>query len=379
MALHQVLDGSIGQHDAACFAGSPRLRISCRMLQQQARRFMSGFPGHTSYAVKANDHPGIIRLLGQSGLTTFDVASLGEMASVKNQQPSARLHYHNPARSKEETRIAIERFGCRRFAVDHPNELQHITQLVPNRQDTEIAIRFRDNVPTGAVQAFQSKFGVGRNEAGTMLKTAAQAGFRVGLTFHPGSQTLGPEPYERHIAIAANISRQCQVELDFLNVGGGFPAEYLGLTSSTLETFFDRIAAAHSSCFAGTAPTLECEPGRAMVAKSGTLQVAIKAVRTDRRELFLNDGIYGGLMEPYLFSELRPQYIHFPRQDAALQQRDWKVYGPTCDPADVLPFTLHLDHEPSEGDRIDFLNMGAYSTATATRFNGFGGLETVFV
>ncbi len=357
----------------------PQLRISSAILAKQAQRFLNRFPGTTSFAVKANDDPAIVSQLANSGIAHFDVASIPEMASISKIAPSARLHYHNPVRSTEELQIALTQHRCRRFAVDHFDELEKITAHVDEPGEIEIAIRFRDAAPSQAVQAFSSKFGASELEAAQLLQRAQRYGFKTGLTFHPGSQTLTPEPYVQHIETAARISKTSGINPDFLNVGGGFPANYTGLNSPPLEVFFADISSATAQNFGKDVPLLECEPGRSLVAEAGTLTTTIKAVRSDRREFFLNDGIYGGLMEVSQFPKLQPRYalksVHHEPHD--LEQ--WTVYGPTCDPIDVLPFKLRLPGNVAEGTQLSFYGVGAYSTATATRFNGYGRIDVVVV
>lgn len=351
----------------------PKLVLSSRILEKQAKRFLTGFPGSTAYAVKANDHPEIIRRLATAGIIHFDVASIPEMMTVREAVPNSILHYHNPARSDEELRLAISRFGCRRFAVDHLSELKKIRSSVTHPGETEIAIRFRDCNASQAVQAFKSKFGVAELEAAQLLQQAKAMGFKVGLTFHPGSQALDPVAYVQHIEAALRIARTAGRDPAFINMGGGFPAKYEGIDSPPLERFFSEIERSANSLFTTNTPNLECEPGRALVAEAGTLITTIKCVRHDRKELFLNDGIYGGLMEVSQFPTLKPSY-HVPDMTNG-ETQEWTVYGPTCDPVDVLPHKLVLPVAIQEGQRIEFKGVGAYSTATATRFNGYGAIE----
>ena len=353
----------------------PRLHISSKTLKHQALRFLHGFNGSTSYAVKANDNPDIIRNLHSAGISHFDVASIPEMEAVKSAAPFSRLHYHNPVRSIQELQTALLKYNCRRFAVDHLDELEKIAAIVADPSQIEIAIRFRDPAPSQAVQAFKSKFGASELEAAQLLLRAKARSFRTGLTFHPGSQTLNPEPYVHHIATASRISKTSGVKLDFLNVGGGFPANYTGLEPQPLKRYFTAIADAVARNFGSRAPLLECEPGRALVAEAGILETRIKAIRRDRCEVFLNDGIYGGLMEVSQFPDLQPQYELSGNPCPRHNLQEWTAYGPTCDPIDVLPFKLALPGNIAEGQRLNFHGVGAYSTATATRFNGYGCID----
>jgi len=366
------ISGFIERH-TSLVSTPPILEMSAKVIKQQAGTFMNGFPGKCSYAVKANPEASVIAELARAGITTFDVASPLEMQIVRNIVPQATLHYHNPVRSRQEVAIALHAYGCRRFSVDHMDALNVLCSEGIQPNEIEIAIRFRMKTQSKAVQCFKSKFGVLRDEAVLLLDAASRMGFRIGLTFHPGSQTLSPTPYLEHIEEASRISRQANKPAEFLNVGGGFPSLYKGLDAQPLSHFFSSIRSCVETHFGNQQPRLECEPGRALVARAGTLVTQIKVARDDRKELYLNDGIYGGLMEFHQFPDLAPYYSCLDTVNTDLVE--WTVYGPTCDPVDCLPSQLRLPENLQEGQNIHFHGVGAYSTATATRFNGYGAID----
>ncbi|MEM8647542.1 MAG: type III PLP-dependent enzyme, partial [Pseudomonadota bacterium] len=209
-----------------------------------------------------------------------------------------------------------------------------------------------------------------------LLRAAHDAGFACALTFHPGSQCFNPEAYSEHIAAAAKISLAAGVELMSLNVGGGFPAAYAKNELPALETYFETIGNAADLHFKGKAPPLACEPGRAMVGSCMSLLVAVKHVRPQTGEVFLQDGIYGTLME-FSQTSLRPAVRLLRNGTECLPPASFQIYGPTCDPLDRLPGEYDLPGDIREGDYLEFATMGAYSTATATRFNGYGDVKIV--
>jgi len=348
----------------------PVLRISRAVMTRQAKRFLT------------NSDPQVIRAFYLAGIKCFDVASPVEMATVRSIAPDAILHYHNPVRSRDEIAQAIHSFGCKRFAVDHMDEFEKLDSYVPNPRMVEIAVRFRIKNHQAAVQNFSSKFGTTITKSQAIMKAASRRGYRVGLTFHPGSQTVDTRPYAEQIQRAARIARTAKCKLAFLNTGGGFPAAYANLVIPPLEAFFKVIEQAARDAFSGThQPRLECEPGRALVAPAGQLETHIKAVRRENQEIFLNDGIYGGLAETAQFPAMFPQYGMPVRLSSSPKEpmMEWTAFGPTCDPADMLPRKLLLPHDIVEGERVVFRGMGAYSTATTTRFNGYGNIKTVLV
>ena len=354
----------------------PVLCFSVENLRTQTRRFQREFPGHVTYAVKANHSGRVLTTLSGLGIETFDVASLQEMELVRSRAPNAQFHYHNPVKSRREISEAYNRFGVRQFAVDDEVELAKLLDICEPRETT-LAVRFRLE-GTAAVHDFSTKFGATPPQAILLLKAASEAGFSCALTFHPGSQCYDPVAYTRHIHSAAEIARDADVELVSLNVGGGFPATYENDNLPGLEAYFTAISNAAEEAFGGSAPLLECEPGRALVASCMSLLVPVKHVRQEHRELFLQDGIYGTLME-FSQTSLRPAVTWHRTGGGRIGEKTdtFEVYGPTCDPMDRLPGRYVLPADLQEGDYLEFASMGAYSIATATRFNGYGDVRII--
>lgn len=359
---------------------APLLCFSSEAAKSGARAFLAGFPGETAYAVKANPAPELILSLAEAGLSIFDVASLAEIELVRSLAPGATVNYHNPIKSRSEISRAYRSFGVRRFAADTPEEITKIADIAGADPSLEIAIRFRLAAHGKAAHDFSSKFGATAEDASRLLGTVARAGYQPVLTFHPGSQCMDPEAYVRHIEAAGAIARKAGVTLAALNVGGGFPVRYLGAEPPALESYLSAIEAAAAAAFPGAVPHLECEPGRALSAASMSLLTRVKAVRSGSGEVFLNDGIYGSLLEVAQAPKLQPCYRVIRNgthhQGAA---RPFTVYGPTCDPLDRLPNALLLPADITEDDYIEFGPLGAYSGATSTGFNGFGRADIVAV
>lgn len=364
--------------EVAALAGleRPVFCISQASLKAQAAMFLDGFPGEVSYAVKANSSDEVIAALHDAGIQVFDVASTVEMAAVTKLCGRVEFHYHNPVKSRAEIATAWHTFDCRRFAADCAEEIAKIAQVAGPASGAEIAIRFRLTSARASVHDFTSKFGVDEAEAARLMRLAVDYGFVPVLTFHPGSQCTEPEAWTRHIEAAARIAKHSGVRLSRLNVGGGFPSRYAGSRGPALASFFDTITAAVESAFDGTPPALECEPGRALCAGSVSLLTRVKLVRSQTGDVFLNDGLYGGLMEVCQAPSLMPFY-RVIRDGRILKtaSADFTVYGPTCDPLDVLPGKLRLPADIQEDDVIEFGGIGAYGTATATCFNGYGAFD----
>ena len=349
-------------------------------LERRIKCFVDGFAGDLSYAVKANSSEELLKRAAAFGLATFDVASLGEIERVRDVFPGARLHYHNPVKSSQEISEAYFGHGCRRFAVDCLEELDKISRITGNHESVEIAVRFKMPRHAAAVYDFSSKFGASISDSAMLLRQVVARNFIPVLTFHPGSQCLEPGAWAEHVHCAAGIARAANVKLHGLNVGGGFPVNTSANKVPALSAFFAAINTAADEAFADRVPKLECEPGRAICAPAFTQLTAIKLFKQATGEVYLNDGIYGGLLETSQAADLLPVY-QLVRDGIAVEgpRKPYTIYGPTCDPLDVLPNKIALPADLREGDIIAFFQAGAYSQAMATQFNGYGASQIVTV
>ncbi len=340
-----------------------------KQLEARAQAFLSGFPGEVSYAVKANSEARVLGTLQAAGIAHFDVASLAEIASVAGCCPGATLHFNNPVKAEEAVREAYLRYGVRSFALDEMSELEKIWRCTGGDRCVTYSVRFKLGHASAAYD-FGSKFGADEDSASALLAEIRRRGAQPALTFHPGSQCTDPAVYARYISAAAEIARRADVSLAQLNVGGGFAQPYRNTPVPALEDYFCAIRASVAREFDAGIPLI-CEPGRAMVAASTSLLTRVVHVRDDGQTLFLNDGVYGGLQEQAIVD------LEFPvrawRDGQVLEGTDtsYRVFGPTCDPVDRLTRPLHLPRGLRSGDYIEFGLLGAYGSATATRFNGF--------
>ena len=147
---------------AVARALNPQQPVFCfapQALRANAARFRKGFPGEVSYAVKANSASVVIAAMAEAGIKVFDVASIAEMEVVAAAAPGARLHYHNPVKSRQEIAEASAIHGCRRFALDDVGELAKILEVVRGVAGIELAVRFRLPPHGAAAHDFSTKFG----------------------------------------------------------------------------------------------------------------------------------------------------------------------------------------------------------------------------
>jgi ornithine decarboxylase len=290
--------------------------------------------------------------------------------------PGAAMHYNNPVRSREEILHAV-RLGVKSYSVDSHSELSKLAELVPT-VGVEISVRFKLPV-NGAAYNFGAKFGATAEKASELLARVAELGFIPSLTFHPGTQCTDPMAWDSYIRMAAEIATNAGVKIARLNVGGGFPGHRLMEVAPQIDEIFAVIDAATTEAFGDDRPALVCEPGRGLVSECYAFAARVKAIR-DEEHVFMNDGMYGALAEMPLIGNIDRMEVRSPEgvvRNGELVGRI--VFGPTCDSVDRLPGDVMLPSDMVEGDFVLFYGMGAYSTVTMTRFNGFGqiGTETV--
>ena len=361
---------------------APLFCFSAAQLGERAKIFLKGFPGEVTFAVKANSSPQVIKVLADTGVKAWDVASVFEMATVSKIVPNARFHYHNPVKSRREISDAWKLYTCKRYVVDCREELAKIADVIGPAKDIEIAVRFvLPRERASSAHDFSTKFGAPDHICVELLKQVVALGYTPLLTFHPGSQCTEPHNYARHIKAAARIANTAGVVIPKLNVGGGFPANYMLSTAPEPQIFFKVIEEAVTKAFGqDKRPKIECEPGRGLVATCMSLLTRVKLVCTDGDDIFINDGVYGGLMEYMQVPDLEPPFrVIRDGKFIEGETKSFKVFGPTCDPLDVLPHRLDILATLREDDYIEFGSLGAYGLATMTNFNGYGGNAIVAV
>lgn len=348
-----------------------------------ARCFVENFPGTTLYAVKANPTPDLIRLLWAAGVTHYDVASIAEMRAVAQILPQATLCYMHPIKAAAAIAEAYHEHGVRSFALDSLEELEKITRATENASDLNLLVRVR--VPAHHSKlSLAAKFGIEAMQAAPLLMAARQVADALGLTFHVGSQAMTPYAYAaalEHLRMAIVAAR---VMIDIVDVGGGFPSLYPGMSPPPLDSYFDLIARNFESLPISYSAELWCEPGRALAAEYSSLLVRVEK-RCDQI-LYINDGAYGALFDaahldwrfPVAWLDTGQGTQTDTRPDSRGLQ-PFSFYGPTCDDIDYMVGPFFLPENVQADDFIEIGMTGAYGCAMRTCFNGFGASSVVQV
>ncbi|MGE3773849.1 MAG: type III PLP-dependent enzyme [Gammaproteobacteria bacterium] len=338
------------------------------VLRRQVRRFCALFPGTVLYAVKCNPHPLVLDALYDAGIAHFDTASLPEIAAVAERYGDATCYFMHPVKSRAAIQAAYGIYGVRHYVVDHPVELAKLLDETPAR-DLTIVVRLKTPADPRTVYDLSSKFGCDVDTAVGLLGTIDAAGCHGGLAFHVGSQCGAPGAYATALALVGEVIARVGRAPALVDVGGGFPAEYVGTGVPALEVYLAEVRAGLARLALPPDTALLAEPGRVLVADACSLLVQIQLRKA--HALYLNDGIFGSLSEMALSSLRMPIRLIRRGGTPAKDTQAFMLYGPTCDSLDVLPGQFELPADAREGDWLEIGQLGAYSNALTTRFNGF--------
>ncbi|GAA0741868.1 type III PLP-dependent enzyme [Sphingomonas sp. ABOLD] len=340
-----------------------------------ARFFAEKFPGRSMYAVKANPSPDLIRILWESGITHFDVASIAEVRLVAGVAPQATLCFMHPVKAEEAIAEAYFEHGVRVFSLDSMEELDKIVRATKGATDLTLCVRLRVSSDHSKL-SLASKFGVGPGESKDLLIAVRQVADALGICFHVGSQAMSPEAYANAMERARAAIVEAGVTVDVVDVGGGFPSSYPGMEPPPLERYFATIHRAFESLPISYSAELWAEPGRALCAEYSSLIVRVERRRGD--ELYINDGAYGALFDAAHIGWRFPVRL-LREPDSNAKDMGFSFYGPTCDDMDRMAGPFELPADIQAGDYIEIGMLGAYGAAMRTGFNGFTAGDTVIV
>ena len=295
--------------------------------------FKNNFPGSILYAVKTNPNEKVVRHIGENGINKFDVASINEIKLIKKIFPEARIYYMNTIKSREHIQEAYFNYGVRDFVLDTKEELQKIIEVTNNAKDLTLYIRVSISNEHAEIDLSQ-KFGALPSEALGLLRLAKAHAKKVGLSFHVGSQCMHPISYAKGISEVGNIIKKTKIIPDIINVGGGFPSIYPDLQPQPLENYINEIKKAFDLLKLNNKPELLCEPGRALVAESGSS--IVKVVLRKKQKLYINDGTYGSLFDAGVLNFVLPTRMISNGRMTSKKLTSFSLYGPTCDSADFM-------------------------------------------
>src|SRR5262252_4323136 len=362
--------------------GTPVVIIDHDVIRANYAAFKRHLPKVQAYfAVKANAEPAIVRTLYQAG-ASFDVASLPEFMlvydNIKHLSPKAqqdfiwdKIIYANPTKPKE-TLQALDQYKPL-VTYDNLAELKKIKEYAPH---AGVVLRLR--VPnTGSMVELSSKFGCDPGEAVDLIHAAFELGLVAeGISFHVGSQCTNFQNFVQAMDISAAVMKEAKSrghEIKILDIGGGFPAPY-NQHVKPFSALAKKINAEIERLFPKDIQIL-AEPGRFLVATAATSVARIigKAVRDGKLCYYIDDSVYH-TFSGIIFDHCQYHLNTFKKGKTEI----CAVFGQTCDALDKISLSEELPELEVE-DLVYSENIGAYSNASATWFNGFAPAKVVHV
>ena len=342
--------------------------IRRKSIQLASKYFKNKFPGKILYAVKTNPHPIVLQTIIESGINNFDIASIKEIETIKKINPNAICSYMHTVKSRENIHEAYFKYGIKAYSLDTKDELIKIIESTNHAKDLELFIRVAVSNEHAEID-LSKKFGAIPTEASALLRLAKQYAKKIGLSFHVGSQCMHPISYTKGIAEIGNIIKKTKIIPDVINIGGGFPTIYPDLIPQSLGNYFKEINDALSNLKLKKLPEIICEPGRAIVAESGSTIVRVNLRK--KQKLYINDGTYGTLFDAGVPNIVYPSRIIRNGKSISKKLTSFDFYGPTCDSMDYMKGPFILPNNIKENDFIELGQLGAYGLTFRTEFNGF--------
>ena len=344
--------------------------IRKKSIQIATKFFQEKFPGKILYAVKTNPNKEVLKTIIQSGIKQFDVASVEEIKTIKQIDPNLYCGYMHTVKSKESIREAYFNYGVKDFSLDTKEELIKILESTNHAKDLNLFVRAAVSNEHAEID-LSKKFGALTSEAMGLLRLAKLNSKKIGLSFHVGSQCMHPISYAKGIAKIGNIIKRTKILPDYINVGGGFPTIYPDLIPQSLDNYFNEITKSLENLKLEKLPEIICEPGRALVAESGSTIVKVNLRK--KQKLYINDGTYGTLFDAGTPNIVFPSKIIKENSNKIISKKltAFDFFGPTCDSMDYMKGPFLLPNNIKESDYIELGQLGAYGLTFRTQFNGF--------
>ncbi len=342
--------------------------IRKQSIKVASKYFQKNFPGKILYAVKTNPHLEVIKTISESGIDNFDIASIDEIERIKKIDPKAKCSFMHTVKSRESIKSAYFKHGVRTFSLDTKDELIKILECTNYAKDLDLFLRISVSNEHAEID-LSKKFGALPSEGIGLMRLINQYAKKIGLSFHVGSQCMHPISYSKGIEELVRIIKKTKIIPDFINVGGGFPTIYPDLIPQSLESYFNEIKVALQKLKFGKMPNIICEPGRAIVAESGSTIVKVNLRK--KQKLYINDGTYGSLFDGGVPNIVYPARLIKNGRVVSKKMTAFDFFGPTCDSMDYMKGPFILPNNIKENDYIELGQLGAYGLTFRTQFNGF--------
>ena len=330
--------------------------------------FKNNFPGKVLYAVKTNPDRNVLSHIINNGIENFDAASINEIQLIRSLKPDAHIYFMHTVKSRNDIAEAYFNLGIKDFALDTKDELIKILDATNNAKDLTLYVRIAISNEHAEID-LSRKFGAHASEALGLVRLCKEHANKIGISFHVGSQCMHKVSFTKAITEVGNIIKKTKIIPDIINVGGGFPSIYPDLNPEPLENYIDEIKNSIAKLNLPFSPELICEPGRAIVAESGSTIVKVNLRK--KNKLYINDGTYGTLFDAGVPNFILPSRMILNGRVQSRKLTAFNFYGPTCDSMDYMKGPFLLPNNIKEGDYIELGQLGAYGLTFRTKFNGF--------
>jgi ornithine decarboxylase len=337
-------------------------------IKTSTRFFKNNFPGKVLYAVKTNPNEEVLKHIIKNGIEDFDTASINEISLIKKLKPDAHIYFMHTVKSRNDISKAYFNLGIRDFALDTKDELIKILEATNHAKDLTLYIRIAISNEHAEID-LSRKFGAQSSESLGLVRLCKEHANRIGISFHVGSQCMHKISYSKGIAEIGNIIKKTKIVPDVINIGGGFPSVYPDLNPEPLVNYIEQIKKSLTSLKLAKLPEIICEPGRAIVAESGS--TIVKVILRKKQNLYINDGTYGTLFDAGVPNFVLPSKMISAGRIQSKKLTSFSFFGPTCDSLDYMKGPFLLPNNIKEGDYIELGQLGAYGLTFRTKFNGF--------
>jgi ornithine decarboxylase len=337
-------------------------------LKTSTQFFKKNFPGKVLYAVKTNPNEEVLKHIIKNGIENFDTASINEILLIKKLKPGAHIYFMHTVKSRNDISEAYFNLGIRDFALDTKDELIKILEATNHAKDLTLYIRIAISNEHAEID-LSKKFGALSSEALGLVRLCKEHANKIGISFHVGSQCMHKVSFSKAISEIGSIIKKTKIIPDIINVGGGFPSIYPDLNPEPLENYLNEIKRSITNLNLPVTPQLICEPGRAIVAESGSTIVKVNLRK--KQKLYINDGTYGTLFDAGVPNFILPSRMILNGRVQSKKLTPFNFYGPTCDSMDFMKGPFFLPNNIKEGDHIELGQLGAYGLTFRTKFNGF--------
>ena len=337
-------------------------------IKNSIKVFKDKFPGKILYAVKTNPNEYVLKHIIKNGIDRFDVASINEVKLIRKLAPKSKLYFMHPIKSREDISSAYFDYNVKDFSLDTKEELMKILESTKNAKDLNLFVRIAVSNEHAELD-LSRKFGALTSEALGLVRLCKQHAKKFGISFHVGSQCMHKISFSKGLKEISNIIKKTKIVPDTINVGGGFPSIYPDLKPEPLENYFNEIKLGLKHLKLEKMPEVICEPGRALVAESGSTIVRVNLRK--KNKLYINDGTYGSLFDAGVPNFILPTRMITNGRILSKKITAFQFYGPTCDSLDYMKGPFLLPNNIKEGDYIELGQLGAYGLTFRTKFNGF--------